>query len=203
MNLLQRDDEWLAERVGKITASRVDKLSAKPKKGKALNSEMIELLKERITGTIKQIRPNEAMQWGIDHEPDAIAAYENLTARFVTGCGLVPHPTIPMSGASPDGLVGKDGLIEVKCPTETTHLNTILTQEVPSEYMAQITWQLACTGRKWCDFVSHDPRYDGDLQTVIIRVSVDDVDIDALEKLVIECNSTLDALLDKLKHNKE
>ena len=198
MNLLQRHDEWLSDRVGKITASRVKDISAKPKKGKALNAEMIKLLVERITGEIKEIRINEAMQWGIDQEPNAIASYENITGEFVVGCGLINHPTISMSGASPDGLISKDGLLEAKCPNTETHLNTILTQQVPDEYLPQITWQMACTGRKWCDFVSYDPRLPEQLQTVIIRVTIDDVDIDSLENEVAACNAKLNEIIENL-----
>lgn len=203
MNLLQRHDEWLSDRVGKITASRVKDISAKPKKGKALNAEMIKILVERITGEIKEIRTNEAMQWGIDQEPNAIASYENITGEFVIGCGLINHPTISMSGASPDGLIGKDGLLEAKCPNTETHLNTILTQQVPDEYMPQITWQMACTGRKWCDFVSYDPRLPNQLQTVIIRVTIDDVGIESLENEVAACNAKLNEIIENLTKTKE
>ena len=203
MNLLQRHDEWLADRVGKITASRVKGIDAKPQKGKALNATMLTLLKERLTGTVKELRVNEVMQWGIDHEPDAIAAYENITGEFVVGCGLIDHPTISMSGASPDGLIGKDGLLEAKCPTEETHLNTILTQEVPDEYMPQITWQMACTGRLWCDFVSYDPRLPESMQTVIIRVMRDDVDIESLENEVAACNAKLNQIIENLTKERE
>lgn len=198
MNLLQRHDEWLADRVGKITASRVKGIDAKPQKGKALNATMLELLKERLTGEVTELRINEAMQWGIDQEPYAIAAYENITGNFVIGCGLIDHPTISMSGASPDGLIGDDGLLEAKCPNTTTHLNTLLTQQVPDEYMPQITWQMACTGRLWCDFVSYDPRLPESMQTVIIRVMRDDVDIDAIENDVAACNAKLNEIIDGL-----
>ncbi len=198
MNLLQRHDEWMADRVGKITASRVKDISAKPRKGKALNSIMLNLLKERLTGEATDFYINEAMQWGIDQEPNAIASYENITGEFVVGCGLINHPTISMSGASPDGLIGKDGLLEAKCPNTETHLNTILTQQVPEEYLPQITWQMACTGRKWCDFVSYDPRLPEQLQTVIIRVTIDDVDIESLENEVAACNAKLNEIIENL-----
>ncbi|WP_413520635.1 lambda exonuclease family protein [Psychrobacter glacincola] len=203
MNLLQRHDEWLSDRVGKITASRVKDISAKPRKGKALNATMTTLLTERLTGEIEDRRISDAMQWGIDNEPNAIAAYENATGEFVVGCGLITHPAISMSGASPDGLIGDDGLIEVKCPNRDTHTNTILTQQVPEEYMPQITWQLACTGRKWCDFVSYDPRFSEDLQTIIIRVMRDDVDIEALENEVAACNAKLNEIIENLTKTKE
>jgi len=198
MNLLQRHDECLSDRVGKITASRVKDISAKPRKGKALNSIMLNLLKERLTGEVTDFYINEAMQWGIDQEPNAIASYENITGEFVVGCGLINHPTISMSGASPDGLIGKDGLLEAKCPNTETHLNTILTQQVPDEYLPQITWQMACTGRKWCDFVSYDPRLPEQLQTVVIRVMRDDVDIVALENEVAACNAKLNQVIENL-----
>ena len=198
MNLLQRHEDWVADRVGKITASRVKDISAKPRKGKALNSIMLNLLKERLTGEVTDFYINEAMQWGIDQEPNAIASYENITGEFVVGCGLINHPTISMSGASPDGLIGKDGLLEAKCPNTETHLNTILTQQVPDEYLPQITWQMACTSRKWCDFVSYDPRLPEQLQTVIIRVTIDDVDIEALENEVAACNAKLNEIIENL-----
>lgn len=198
MNLLQRHEDWVADRVGKITASRVKDISAKPRKGKALNATMTTLLTERLTGEIEDRRISDAMQWGIDNEPNAIAAYENTTGEFVVGCGLIPHPAISMSGASPDGLIGKDGLLEAKCLNTETHLNTILTQQVPDEYLPQITWQMACTGRKWCDFVSYDPRLPEQLQTVIIRVTIDDVDIEALENEVAACNAKLNEIIENL-----
>lgn len=200
MNLLQRHDEWLADRVGKITASRVKGIDAKPQKGKALNATMLELLKERLTGEVTELRINEAMQWGIDQEPYAIAAYENITGNFVIGCGLIDHPTISMSGASPDGLISENGLLEAKCPNTTTHLNTLLTQQVPDEYVPQITWQMACTGRLWCDFVSYDPRLPESMQTVIIRVMRDDVDIEAIENEVAACNAKLNQIIENLNN---
>lgn len=203
MNLLQRHDEWLSDRVGKITASRVKGIDAKPQKGKALNATMLELLKERLTGEVTDFYINEAMQWGIDQEPNAIAAYENITGNFVTGCGLINHPTISMSGASPDGLIGKGGLLEVKCPNTTTHLNTLLVQEVPDEYMPQINWQLACTERLWCDFVSYDPRLPEPLQTVIIRVQKCSIATSEIENDVAACNAKLNEIIENLTKTKE
>ena len=141
---------------------------------------------------------NSLMQWGIDQEPYAIAAYENETGNFVIGTGLIDHPVIKMSGASPDGLVDQDGQLEVKCPSSQTHLNTILTKEVPSEYVPQITWQLACTRRKWCDFVSYDPRLPEHLQLVVIRVFAKDLDIAGIEQSVIRFNQKIDQIICEL-----
>lgn len=191
MNILQKSDDWKINRIGKITASRIKDLSAKPQKGKALNALLTQLLAERLTGEPTETFISREMQWGIDNEPNAIASYENETGVFVVGCGLIDHPTIAMSGASPDGLVGNDGLIEIKCPSTTTHINTLLTGEVPSEYIPQMMWQMACTGRKWCDFVSFDPRMPINLQLKIIRVERDDEAIFELEQQVIHTNQIL------------
>ena len=199
MNILQRSDDWHAERCGKITASRIKDINSKPMKGKALNATQLVILSERLTGVQVEIPTNSKMQWGIDNEPHAIAAYENLTGEFVIGTGLIDHPEIKMSGASPDGLIGKDGQIEAKCPDTTTHLNTLLTKQVPSEYVPQITWQLACTRRQWCDFISYDPRLPESLQIIVIRVYAGDLDIQGLESMVIQCNRVIDQAATELK----
>ena len=138
------------------------------------------------------------MQWGIDQEPYAIAAYENETGNFVYETGFIDHPTISNSGASPDGLVGSDGQIEAKCPSTTTHINTLLSRKVPDEYIPQITWQLACTRRAWCDFISYDPRLPKHLQIVIIRVFAKDLDIAGIEILVTQFNKTVEAVLKEI-----
>lgn len=192
MNILQRSEDWYAERCGKVTASRVKDLNAKPSKGKALNALGLTILAERLTGVQKETPTNFYMQWGIDNEPHAIAAYENETGFFVNGTGLIDHPFIEMFGASPDGLVGENGQIEVKCPDTTTHLNTLLTKEVPEEHIPQITSQLACTRREWCDFVSYDPRLEPELQIIIIRVFAKDLNIEGLERDVRAFNRTIE-----------
>lgn len=199
MNILQRSDDWYAERCGKVTASRVKDLNAKPSKGKALNALGLTILAERLTGVQKETPTNFYMQWGIDNEPHAIAAYENETGFFVNGTGLIDHPFIEMFGASPDGLVGENGQIEVKCPDTTTHLNTLLTKEVPEEHMPQITSQLACTRREWCDFVSYDPRLEPELQIIIIRVFAKDLNIEGLERDVRAFNRAIEEAKASLK----
>ncbi|MCU4595318.1 YqaJ viral recombinase family protein [Acinetobacter radioresistens] len=203
MNILQRSDDWHSERCGKVTASRIKDIDAKPAKGKVLNSLGLIILSERLTGVQEETKTTQLMQWGIDHEPHAIIAYENGTGEFVTGTGLIDHPSIPMSGASPDGLVGKQGQLEVKCPNTTTHLNTLLSRKVPDEHIPQITWQLACTEREWCDFVSYDPRLPGYLQLVVIRVFAKDLDITGLEQSVIAFNKTIDGAIDQLTLNQK
>ena len=199
MNILQRSEDWYSERCGKVTASRVKDLNAKPSKGKALNALGLTILAERLTGVQKETPTNFAMQWGIDNEPHAIAAYENETGFFVNGTGLIDHPFIEMFGASPDGLVGENGQIEVKCPDTTTHLNTLLTKEVPEEHIPQITSQLACTRREWCDFVSYDPRLEPELQIIIIRVFAKDLNIESLERDVRAFNRAIEEAKASLK----
>lgn len=199
MNILQRSDDWHSERCGKVTASRIKDLNAKPTKGKALNALGLTILAERLTGVQKEFFTNAAMQWGIDNEPHAITAYENQTGNFVVGTGLIDHPFIEMFGASPDGLVGEDGQIEVKCPDTTTHLNTLLTKQVPDEHIPQIASQLSCTRREWCDFISYDPRLPEALQLIIIRVSAKDLGVEAIENDVRKFNKAIDDAIKILK----
>lgn len=199
MNILQRSEDWHSERCGKVTASRVKDLNAKPAKGKALNALGLTILAERLTGVQKETPTNFYMQWGIDNEPHAIAAYENETGFFVNGTGLIDHPFIEMFGASPDGLVGENGQIEVKCPDTTTHLNTLLTKQIPDEHIPQITSQLSCTRREWCDFVSYDPRLEPKLQIIIIRVFAKDLNIEGLERDVRAFNRAIEEAKASLK----
>lgn len=172
----QGTDEWFTARLGKVTASRVADVLTKIKTGEAAAraNYRAELVAERLTGKAQESFTTKQMQWGTDSEPLARAAYEAETGNLVTETGLVDHPSIDMSGASPDGLVGADGQIECKCPNTKTHIETLLANAVPSQYMPQIQWQLACTGRAWCDFVSFDPRMPIEQQLFIKRVPRDD-----------------------------
>jgi putative phage-type endonuclease len=142
-----------------------------PSAGRA--NYLAELICERLTGQQADRFSNAAMEWGTVTEPHARAAYEFLTDAAVVETGLVDHPSIPMFGASPDGLVGDDGLIEIKCPNTATHIETLLSEAVPYKYVTQMQVQMLCTGRAWCDFVSFDPRLPPDLQIWIKRVPAD------------------------------
>ena len=179
----QRTPEWFAARLGKVTASRVADVIAKTKTGYSASREnyMAQLVVERMTNTQAESFTNAAMQWGNDQEPFARAAYEIKQGVMVEETGLVDHPTIPMAGASPDGLVGEDGLVEIKCPNTATHIDTLLTQTVPAKYITQMQFQMACTGRQWCDFVSFDPRMPAKAQIFVKRVLRDDVFIREVE----------------------
>jgi len=184
----QRTDDWFAARIGKVTASRVADVVAKTKSGYSASRDnyMAQLVCERLTGKPAESFSNAAMQWGTETEPLARAAYEAKMDVLVDEVGFIDHPSIVNSGASPDGLVGIDGLIEIKCANTSTHIDTLLSQTVPKKYADQIFWQMACTNRDWCDFVSYDPRLPPDLQLFIKRIPRDDKYIKLLEAEVIE-----------------
>jgi putative phage-type endonuclease len=196
----QGTDEWFAVRAGKVTASRVADVIATTKTGYSASRANYEaqLICEILTGKPAESYTNAAMQWGTETEPLARAQYELKTGEMVDQIGFVVHPEIEQAGASPDGLVGAEGLIEIKCPNTATHLDTLLSQEVPSKYVTQMTWQMLCTGRKWCDFVSYDPRLPDNLQLFIKRVNLDEEFGRKLEtevkKFLIEVNSKVEKL---------
>lgn len=197
----QRTEEWYAARLGKVTASRVADIVAKTKTGYSTSraNYMAELICERLTGVRGDFYMNAAMQWGVEKEPEARAAYEAQTGSLVTEVGFTPHNLIESAGASPDGLVGNDGLVEFKCPITATHLDTILTETVPGRYVTQMQWQMACTGRQWCDFISYDPRLPEELRLFVKRVPRDEAMVSMLEREVQSFLSELDDKLAKLK----
>lgn len=168
----QRTDEWFAQRCGKVTASRIADLMARTKSGPgaARKNYLAELLVERLTGEPKQGFSSAAMEWGTEQEPRARAMYSFLTGFSVVETGFVPHPTLGMTGASPDGLVGEDGLVEIKCPNTATHIETLRGGKIDSKYLKQMHWQMICTDREWCDFVSFDPRLPEQMQIHVQRV---------------------------------
>ena len=145
---------------------------------------MAELVIERITGQPTEKFSSAAMQWGTEKEPEALSAYQVETGALVEQVGFVLHPDIQGSGASPDGLISADGLIEIKSPSSATHLDTLLQQKIPSRYQTQMLWQMACTGRAWCDFVSFDPRMPDHLKLFIQRFNRDDLLIKEIEDQV-------------------
>ena len=184
--VVQGSPEWHVLRLGKVTASRVADVIAKTKTGWGTSraNYLAELIAERLTGEPAATFTNAAMQRGTDKEPDARAAYEFRTDVEVALVGFVDHPEILMTGASPDGLVGDEGLIELKCPNTATHIDTLLGEEIPAKYITQMQWQMACTGRQWCDFVSFDPRLPEAMRIFIRRIQRDAEKIASLEKEV-------------------
>lgn len=188
MTVIQGSPEWFAQRLGKVTASRLADVMAKGKgsaEAATRATYRAELVAERLTGKAAEGFTNAAMKWGTDCEPLARAAYEAEYGLLVTETGMVAHPHIPMSGASPDGFVSIDGLIEIKCPETKGHIDTILSGEAPTKYIPQMQWQMACTGRAWCDFVSFDPRMPEDMKLFVKRVPRDDKRIAELEDEVV------------------
>lgn len=198
--IIQGSPEWFALRLGKVTASRVSDIIAKTKTGYAASraNYAAELLVERLTGTPTPSFTNAAMQWGTDTEPMARAAYAMQADVDVFETSFVDHPEIAMSGASPDGLVLTDGLVEIKCPNTATHLDTLESSAIPAKYVTQMQWQMACTGRDWCDFVSFDPRLPPHLSLFVRRVPRDVSMILDLETEVSAFLRELDARIEAL-----
>jgi len=199
--MIQGSEEWFAARCGKVTASRVADVCAKTKTGWGASrvNYAAELICERLTGGVAERFKNDAMRWGTDTEPHARAAYEFLTDNPVTEIAFVPHPLIDASGASPDGNVGEDGMVEIKCPNTATHINTLLKEAIDGKYLIQMQWQMACAGRAWCDFVSFDPRLPVELQMWVKRVPRDDERIAELESTVIEFLAEIDQTVASLR----
>jgi putative phage-type endonuclease len=197
----QGTPEWLAERCGKVTASRVADVIARTKSGWGASraNYMADLIAERLTGAKSEGYVNAAMQHGVDTEPQARDAYSFYAGVDVVQVGFIAHPTIEMTGASPDGLVGEDGLVEIKCPNTAGHIETLLTGVIAEKYITQMTWQMACTGRKWCDFVSYDPRLPEEMRIYMRRVERDDKLVESLEKDVRQFLAELDEKVTALR----
>jgi putative phage-type endonuclease len=196
----QRTDAWFQARLGKVTASKVADIIAKTQSGYSTSraNYMAQLVCERLTGQKSEGFTNAALQHGIDTEPLARASYEALRDILVDEVGFVPHPSIIMAGASPDGLVSDDGLLEIKCPNTATHIETLLSQSVPGKYNTQMQFQMACTGRQWCDFVSFDNRLPNELQLFVKRVPRDNEFIKQMEDEVVKFLNELDIKIAQL-----
>lgn len=187
--------EIMAQRLGCLTASRMADATAKTKTGWGASRAnlMAQLVCERLTGVPMESYTNAAMQWGTDHEAEAIAAYEWLFDATVTPTGYRPHPVIGHSGATPDGAVeGTRGLVEIKCPNSATHIETLLTKTVDSKYLKQMQWQMACTDAAWVDFSTFDPRMPEPLQLWTFRVERNNLLIAELEDQAVAFLRELD-----------
>lgn len=185
-NFEQGSESWFAARAGRVTASRVADVIAKTKSGWGASraNYAAQLVVERLTGNVEPSFTNAAMQWGIEKEAEARIAYRFREDAEVTEVDFVLHPAIFMAGASPDGLVGDDGLVEIKCPNSATHIETLKSETIPEKYVTQMLWQMACTGRQWCDFVSYDPRFPEGMRLFVKRLDRDEDRIDELEAAV-------------------
>jgi len=198
----QRSDEWFQTRLGKVTASRISDVIAKTKTGASTSryNYLIQLVSERLTGKKgDSVFINQAMQDGIDREEVAKNLY-TLKHGDVDEVGFIDHPTIIMSGASPDGaLHGVNGGIEIKCPIETTHTNTLMTQSIPTKYIPQMQWQMACAGYDFVDFISYNPNFPDHLQLFVKRLDKDSGYIAQLEAEVTAFISEIEQQILKLK----
>lgn len=196
----QRTEDWFAARLGKVTASRVADVIAKTKTGYSASREnyMAQLVCERLTNTPTEGFTNAAMLHGIEQEKFARAAYETAKGVMVEEVGFIVHPEIDMSGASPDGFVGVNGLVEIKCPNTATMIETWLTQKIPQKYFTQIQFQLACTDRVFCDYVVFDPRMPKHLQLFVTRVERDEDFITQIEDEIVQFLDEVDQKVKKL-----
>lgn len=194
----QLSAEWFAARCGKVTASRVADLMAKTKSGWAASryNYLAELVAERLTGQTAESYTNAAMQWGSDHEQEARDAYSFYEEQEVEPAEFCLHPRIINFGASPDGLIGRAGLLEIKCPMTKAHIETLTRTEAPAEYVTQMQSQLSCTDREWVDFVSFDPRMPEHLRLFRQRVYRSEDHIKQIEEAVEQFLKELD---DKMK----
>lgn len=186
MAVLQGTPEWFEQRRGKVTASRIADLMAKTKSGYSTSRQnyLMQLLCERLTGKIEESYKSAAMQRGNDLEAEARNWYQLETGESVEEVSFIDHPKINFAGASPDGLVGAEGLIEIKCPNTATHIETLRKKEPIDRYYKQMQWQMAVTGRKWCDFVSFDNRLPDNLAYFCKRIPRDEAVIQEIEQEV-------------------
>lgn len=172
----QQTPEWFEARLGKVTASRIIDVTAKLKSGAYTQKRqdyLEQLVAERLSGQPTRHFVTAAMQFGIEHEAEARAFYESKTGHLVEEVGFIDHPTIALAGASPDGLINADGMVEIKCPSTTTHIDFFLQREIPHQYALQMTWQMVCAQRTWCDLVSYDPRLPDLYKMVVVRFAFD------------------------------
>lgn len=205
--IAQGTDEWFQQRLGKVTASRISDVIAKTKTGVSTSRQnyLIQLVSERLTGKKSDSYVNQAMMDGIERESAARELYMQTKGLSVTEVGFFDHPIINNSGASPDGAVNAKeegkyaGLIEIKCPIETTHTTTLMSKSVPTKYIPQMQWQLACTGAKWVDFISYNPNFPVELQLFVARVDRDNDYIAELEAEVIKFLDEVEQTINKLK----
>lgn len=192
--------EWKQARLGHVTASRITDVLAKGNKGDSITRHKykMKLVAERITGTIQESFSNDAMEWGIQQEDVAAMAYEVIKDTFVDKVGFCTHPYIKWLGVSPDRLVGKMGLIEIKCPQTHTHIEYLFNQKIPTKYYNQMQCQMWVTDREWCDFVSFDPRLSKKNQLLILNVKRDNEFIASMEEEVMVFLSEVENLIIQL-----
>jgi hypothetical protein len=193
----QGTPEWFAARCGLATASKFKDVLATIKSGEAATRRnyRAQLVCERLTGTVQESFQNEAMRWGTDNEPFARIAYE-ARGNIVQEVGFIRHASL-MAGASPDGFVGDEGSIEIKCPNTATHIDTLL-NGMPPDHIPQVQGQMWIAERAWVDFVSYDPRLPENMQLYVQRIHRDEDYIKNLEKEVAKFLTEVDQTIEQL-----
>ena len=200
LEIKQGTEEWHQIRLGKVTASRVADVMSKVKSGESAGRKnyKMDLVVERLTNNPTSSFSSPAMAWGTETEPLARMAYEAFTGVFVDQVAFCNHPTIKNFGCSPDGVVG-EGLMEIKCPNTATHIDYLMSGVPPSKYVPQMQTQMACTGAKWCDFVSFDPRLPTELQLFVVRLDRDEAYIQQIEEEVKQFLDEIEQVYSQLK----
>jgi putative phage-type endonuclease len=204
----QGTEAWHTHRLGWVTGSRLSEVMAKTKSGYSASRDnyMMELLCQRLTGKREESFSSQAMQRGIEKEPIARGCYEAQCGVMVIEATFCKHDKIDWFGATPDGFVGSDGLLEIKCPNTKQHVDFLRTGKPDGKYQWQMLCQMECTGRKWCDFVSFDDRMPTDLQFAVTRFHRDDDRISEMvaevKKFIGELNSLETEMRSKLKQEK-
>jgi putative phage-type endonuclease len=200
LEIKQGTEEWHQIRLGKVTASRVADVMSKVKTGESAGRKnyKMDLVVERLTNNPTSSFSSPAMQWGTETEPLARMAYEAFTGVFVDQVAFCNHPTIKNFGCSPDGMVG-EGLMEIKCPNTSTHIDYLMAGIPPAKYLPQMHTQMACTGAKWCDFVSFDPRLPPELQLFVVRLDRDEAYIQQIEAEVKQFLDEVEQIYSQLK----
>jgi putative phage-type endonuclease len=196
----QRSAEWFAARLGRLTASRVADMMATTRSGWGASRANYawELAIERLTGQPTTGFCSPAMQWGIDQEDRARAAYQIHALATVKEVGFIEHPKL-FAGASPDGLIDDEGMLEIKCPSSSTHGETLLSGRIDDKYHKQMQFQLACSGRAWCDFASFDPRFPDEMQLWVKRVERDETAIREIEEAAEQFLAEVDQTVARLR----
>jgi putative phage-type endonuclease len=197
----QRTEEWFKARLGKVTASKMNDVLSKIKSGEAAmrRNYKMQLATERLTGKQTDFYMNQAMQDGIDREDTAREIYEIVRDIKVEQVGFIDHPTIKMAGASPDGILPDNGILEIKCPVETTHTTNLLERKLPSRYKAQVQWQMACCNSEYANFVSYNPNFEPKLQLIYVEVERDEDYIAMLEEEVAAFITEVDDIVNQLR----
>ena len=197
----QGTEEWHQIRLGKVTASRVSDVMSKIKSGESAGRKnyKMDLVVERLTNTPTSSFTNAAMAWGTETEPLARMAYEVHSGNFVETVAFIQHPSIEWFGCSPDGLIGSEGNLEIKCPNTSTHIDYLLAGVPPAKYVPQMQTQMACTGRLWTDFVSYDPRLPPELQLFVVRLDRDEAYIQQIEEEVKQFLDEVKQIYSQLK----